>query len=122
MSWWRSSKSQGYVRCHGGDVRCHGGDVRCHGGEVRDDRRAYAAAHGYDLHFSKDTAEIAAGLVGGTNLSSSNAPAFWRAHAVQRVLDGVLQYDWLFWLDCGVIVPDTARPVEALLAIHGVDA
>merc|ERR1712012_1144952 len=71
---------------------------------TKENRQLYAKMHGYELHFFADAAAILAGWVPilGDNITADNAPAFWRAHAMRRVIEtSAGQYDWLFWLDCG---------------------
>lgn len=58
----------------------------------------YAHRHGYDLHFFADARELL-NRYHTLNLSSSNAPAFWRAYAMQVVLDMPIVYDWIMWID-----------------------
>ncbi|CAK9054566.1 unnamed protein product [Durusdinium trenchii] len=79
----------------------------------------YAHRHGYDLHFFADARELL-NRYHTLNLSSSNAPAFWRAYAMQVVLDMPIVYDWIMWIDCEAVVTDVNRNVDVILSNHGV--
>ena len=83
-------------------------------------RQRYAAKHGYDLHFFNDAHEIVAAFPAGTNLTHTNAPAYWRAYALLSVIGSSSPYSWLLWVDCEVFLTDLEMPVTRLLAKHGV--
>eukprot|EP00747_Dinoflagellata_sp_TGD_P220449 gnl/TRDRNA2_/TRDRNA2_92435_c0_seq2.p1 gnl/TRDRNA2_/TRDRNA2_92435_c0~~gnl/TRDRNA2_/TRDRNA2_92435_c0_seq2.p1 ORF type:complete len:419 (+),score=50.39 gnl/TRDRNA2_/TRDRNA2_92435_c0_seq2:148-1404(+) len=84
-----------------------------------ENRRHYTELHGYSLHFFRDAAAVVAASKhrgdGAINLTAANAPAFWRAHAVQSVIDAHEEFDWILWLDCDVLLTDLKRRVESLL-------
>ena len=84
--------------------------------ESWENRQAYGKLHGYDLHFFRTAGELTAELVGGLNLSTQNAPAFWRAHAIFRALDDSRgPYEWVLWLDCEALIT-SAQSVNELVA------
>ena len=83
-------------------------------------RQRYAAKHGYDLHFFNDAYEIVAAFPAGTNLTRTNAPAYWRAYALLSVIGSSSPNSWLLWVDCEVFLTDLDMPVTKLLAKHGV--
>ncbi|CAE7222748.1 unnamed protein product, partial [Symbiodinium microadriaticum] len=83
-------------------------------------RQRYAAKHGYDLHFFNDAHEIVAAFPAGTNLTRTNAPAYWRAYALLSVIGSSSPNSWLLWVDCEVFLTDLDMPVTKLLAKHGV--
>ena len=83
--------------------------------------RAYAMRHSYDLHFFADAREIL-NRFSSLNLTSANAPTFWRAYAMQLVLEMPLAYDWIMWIDCEVVITDLDRNVDDILSRHGVTA
>jgi len=87
-------------------------------------RRLYTALHGYSLHFFKSAADIVAGWTPSsrTNITRGDAPGFWRALAVQRVLESPERYDWVLWLDCEAMLTDPARAVPSVLEASGVPA
>ena len=86
----------------------------------RTNRRHYASKHGYDVHFFQDAKQILRAFPDTTNLTRTNAPAYWRAHALFSVMALPAQYSWLLWVDCDVVLTDLDMPVSELLARHGI--
>lgn len=82
--------------------------------------RQYAERHGYDLYFFADAKELMERFH-RRNLTFSNSPSFWRAYALQFVLDQRPGYDWLMWFDCDLIIDASQdQDLASLLAQHGV--
>ena len=86
----------------------------------RMNRELYAAKHGYDLYFFQDAKDVLGASPAGTNLTCANAPAYWRAYALQSVMALHISYSWLLWMDCDVVVTNLDTPVSTLLAKHGI--
>ncbi|CAE8603678.1 unnamed protein product [Polarella glacialis] len=83
--------------------------------------RSYTSRHGYDLHFFPDASAVMSGAPAwGWNQTQMDAPAFWRAHALQRVIDSEVPYHWILWVDCEVALTDLERSVPVVLASHGI--
>lgn len=87
-----------------------------------ENRRLYAAMHGYDVvTFESADAVLAHTSQHSVNLTAINAPAFWRAYAAQAVFERTPGYEWLLWLDCEVLITDPQRTVQSLLQAHGAE-
>ena len=82
--------------------------------------RRYAQNHGYDLHFFAEARDVVS-AIHHLNLTTSNAPAFWRAYAILAVLK-MRSYSWIMWVDCEVLITDQQLDVYTILSRYGADA
>eukprot|EP00927_Polykrikos_kofoidii_P021272 TRINITY_DN20187_c0_g1_i2.p1 TRINITY_DN20187_c0_g1~~TRINITY_DN20187_c0_g1_i2.p1 ORF type:complete len:549 (+),score=68.58 TRINITY_DN20187_c0_g1_i2:87-1649(+) len=91
----------------------HGANTKAFAAE---NRRLYTSHHGYDVHMYLDPGQLVGAHIGGQNLTATNAPAFWRAYAAERVMESGIDYDWMLWLDCDALIVDLGRSVQTVLA------
>lgn len=82
--------------------------------------KRYGQRHGYDPHFFAEARDVVSALH-HFNLTTSNAPAFWRAYAIQAVLK-MRSYSWIMWVDCEVLITDPELDVDVILSRYGRDA
>lgn len=69
-----------------------------------DNKRTYAAIHGYDLHIE-------------AQLDLSRHAAWSKISALERYLSPPYAYDWVWWLDMDTVIMDLDQTLEPLVGI-----